>query len=57
MSVSNYLVVTPHASQFPRPITFKKGVLLTVDEKYEERRAGRTGFFAVRQGRSRAGCR
>lgn len=35
MSMKKYLVVTPHQSEFPNPITFKKGAPLVVGEKHE----------------------
>jgi hypothetical protein len=35
MSVKKYLVVSPHESEFPTPITFKKGAPLDVGEEYE----------------------
>lgn len=35
MSVKKYLIVSPHESEFPNPITFKKGAPLIVGEEYE----------------------
>ena len=35
MSVKTYLVVSPHESEFPNPITFQKGAPLLVGEEYE----------------------
>lgn len=34
MNTKKYLVVSPHESEFPKPITFKKGDMLIVGEKY-----------------------
>ncbi|PKM20284.1 MAG: hypothetical protein CVV11_01850 [Gammaproteobacteria bacterium HGW-Gammaproteobacteria-15] len=34
MSPKRYIVVSSHKSEFPKPITFKKGDLLLVDEEY-----------------------
>lgn len=30
-----YIVIQPHRSEFPDPITFKQGASLTIGEKYE----------------------
>lgn len=35
MSTRKFLVVRPHESEYPRPITFKKGDPLVVGEEYE----------------------
>ncbi|TYT74380.1 SH3 domain-containing protein [Desulfobotulus mexicanus] len=35
MEARHYLVIQDHTSEFPEPITFEKGVPLTVGEKYE----------------------
>lgn len=35
MTTKRYLVARSHESEFPSPITFKKGDLLTVGEAYE----------------------
>ena len=35
METRQYLVIQDHTSEFPEPITFKKGAPLTVGEKYE----------------------
>ena len=35
MVVRNYLVTQDHKSEYPKPIIFKKGTLLTVGERYE----------------------
>lgn len=35
MAVRNYLVTQDHKSEYPKPITFTKGTLLTVGERYE----------------------
>lgn len=45
MSTSEYLVITPHVSEFPAPITFKKGAFLTVGEKYEGKAGWENWFF------------
>ncbi|MCU8087801.1 SH3 domain-containing protein [Shewanella sp. SM21] len=34
MITKKYIVVNPHESEFPNPITFKKGDPLTVGDKY-----------------------
>ena len=35
MNVKQYLVVSPHVSEFPNPISFKKGDPLVVGEKHD----------------------
>lgn len=35
MEAKHYLVIKDHTSEYPEPITFKKGAPLTVGEKYE----------------------
>jgi len=35
MEIKKYLVTQGHTSEYPEPITFSKGALLTVGEKYE----------------------
>lgn len=31
----NYIVIAPHRSEFPQPISFAKGSLIAIGEKYE----------------------
>ncbi|MCE8024527.1 hypothetical protein [Billgrantia aerodenitrificans] len=50
MSTSKYLVVTPHVSEFPAPIIFKKGAFLTVGEKYEGKADWENWFFCSAPG-------
>ncbi|MCE8019901.1 hypothetical protein HOP51_07200 [Halomonas sp. MCCC 1A11036] len=35
MEAKQYLVIQDHTSEYPEPITLKKGALLSVGEKYE----------------------
>ncbi|MCE8013535.1 hypothetical protein HOP57_18580 [Halomonas daqingensis] len=50
MSVSKYLVITPHVSEYPTPITFQKGAFLTVGEKYEGKEDWENWFFCSAPG-------
>lgn len=50
MSVKKYLVVSPHKSEFPRPITFKKGVPLVIGEEYEGSEGWDNWFFCSTPG-------
>lgn len=45
MSVNTYLVVRPHASEFPCPITFTKGAPLVVGEEHHGEEGWDHWFF------------
>lgn len=50
MTTKKYLVVSPHESEFPKPIRFKKGICLSLVKNIQELKTGITGSFAARQG-------
>lgn len=50
MDATKYLVITPHKSEFPRPIHFKKGDPLVVGEKYEGPEGWDDWFFCSTPG-------
>lgn len=50
METKQYLVIQDHTSEFPEPITFEKGALLTVGEKYEGPEGWENWFFCESPG-------
>lgn len=45
MSDAKYHVISPHVSEFPEPITFDKGTLLTIGEQYGGKVGWENWFF------------
>lgn len=52
-----FLVSSAHRSEYPNPITFRKGTPLVVGERYEGERSGTTGSSAIATDSKGAGCR
>lgn len=50
MSTKKYLVASPHESEFPSPITFRKGDPLVVGEEYEGSEGWDNWFFCSTPG-------
>ncbi|AQU85135.1 MULTISPECIES: SH3 domain-containing protein [unclassified Halomonas] len=50
MSTKKYRVISPHESEFPNPITFQKGDLLTLGEEYEGAESWDNWFFCSTPG-------
>lgn len=50
MEAKRYLVTQDHTSEYPKPITFKKGAPLTVGEKYEGSEGWNDWFFCSTPG-------
>ncbi|MCU8010634.1 hypothetical protein [Shewanella sp. SM74] len=55
MTTKKYIVVNPHESEFPNPITFKKVILLSLEKNMQVLKAGISGFFALRWGKMLVG--
>jgi hypothetical protein len=52
-----YLVVAPHRSEFPHPITLARGQALQVGERYEGAEGWDDWYLCEAPTRHRAGCR
>lgn len=50
MNARKYLVTRPHHSEFPNPITFKKGAALVVGEEYKGEQAWDNWFLCSTPG-------
>lgn len=45
-----FLVIQDHTSEFPEPITFEKGTILTIGEKYQGKEPWENWYFCTTPG-------
>ena len=53
----DYIVTTAHRSEFPQPITLRRGQALVVGERYEGPEGWEDWFLCQAEGRNRGSCR